>query len=349
VRSAQQTYLGLRDALVPRGVEVLLFHARFPFGQRDDIEKQVLRRFGKGGDRPPAAVLVATQVVEQSLDLDFDLMATELAPADLVLQRAGRLHRHPGRARPSGLGTPQLWLLRPEEGPRGVPGFGPDEFVYARHVLLRSYLALQGRSAIRVPGEVEPLIEQVYGDEPLAVPGGAWEAALAESLKSLGEKQAEARAVAEQFAIKPPSYPGDLLRDFNRELEEDAPDLHPTLQAMTRLSEPNITVLCLYRTTGGLRQRPTGGQVVDLHQAPALEETKGLLRSALTLSHVGLVRHFLAQPVPAGWRESPLLRFHRVAEFDGTGTLRAGSYTLRLDPELGAVVTKAGREGATEA
>jgi hypothetical protein len=118
---------------------------------------------------------------------------------------------------------------------------------------------------------------------------------------------------------------------------------------MTRLSEPNITVLCLYRTPGGLRQRPTGGPVTDLHRSPTVEETKGLLRSALTLSHIGLVRHFLAQPVPAGWRESPVLRFHRVAELDGTGTLRAGSYTLSLDPELGAVVNKAGQEGEEEA
>jgi hypothetical protein len=71
------------------------------------------------------------------------------------------------------------------------------------------------------------------------------------------------------------------------------------------MSEPNVTVLCLYRTPAGLRQRSTAGLVVDLHRTPTLEETKAMLRSALTLSHVGLVRHFLAQPVSAGWRESP--------------------------------------------
>jgi hypothetical protein len=73
------------------------------------------KRFGKEGT--PAErnkrVLVATQVVEQSLDLDFDLMLSDVAPVDLVLQRAGRLHRHERGSRPRGVARPQLWLIEP--------------------------------------------------------------------------------------------------------------------------------------------------------------------------------------------------------------------------------------------
>lgn len=92
VQRAQDLY----QALVGKadGVEVHLFHARYPLEERLERERTVLAKFGKQGQRPQKAVLVATQVVEQSLDLDFDVMFTDLAPVDLVLQRAGRLHRH---------------------------------------------------------------------------------------------------------------------------------------------------------------------------------------------------------------------------------------------------------------
>jgi len=73
-----------------------LFHARFALGDRLDIEDAVLTAFGKTSTESVrnGKVLIATQVVEQSLDLDFDLLISDLAPMDLLIQRAGRLHRH---------------------------------------------------------------------------------------------------------------------------------------------------------------------------------------------------------------------------------------------------------------
>ncbi len=115
---AQGTYLELKKFFqkeIESGeLQLDLFHARFPFGRRKQIEEDVLQWFGRTKDdgvnengcivstphRPTKAILVATQVVEQSLDLDFDVMISDVAPVDLVLQRAGRLHRHArGRAR----------------------------------------------------------------------------------------------------------------------------------------------------------------------------------------------------------------------------------------------------------
>jgi CRISPR-associated endonuclease/helicase Cas3 len=115
VSRAIEVYRHLRDNL--KDTECLLFHARTLQMWRREREEEVLRKFGKGEKqadgtyanphRPRRAVLVATQVIEQSLDLDFDLMVSEIAPVDLLLQRCGRLHRHP-RCRPAGLDTPQL-------------------------------------------------------------------------------------------------------------------------------------------------------------------------------------------------------------------------------------------------
>src|SRR5262249_26571192 len=153
----------------PPGIQVELFHARFPFGRRQEIEQRVLQRYGKPGPRPAKAVLVATQVVEQSLDLDFDLLVTDLAPVDLVLQRAGRLWR-PDRPRAAGLLAPTVWVLRPAPGADRVPSFGASELFYERLILLRSYLVLIDRTDVTLPMDVEPLIEAVYGGTALPVP-----------------------------------------------------------------------------------------------------------------------------------------------------------------------------------
>ena len=117
---------------------------------RQEIEDRVLSIYGKGNTESvrPARILIATQVVEQSLDLDFDLMISEYAPIDLILQRAGRLHRHQ-RKRPHALRFPELWLIHPEGETHGIPDFGSFEDrgqggVYARSILLRSVSRFKG-------------------------------------------------------------------------------------------------------------------------------------------------------------------------------------------------------------
>lgn len=94
VDDARRAFAALRETL-PVG-HLTLFHSRFAMGDRLDIEEDVLRRFGKEstGTMRRGQVLVATQVVEQSLDLDFDVLISDLAPIDLLIQRAGRLQRH---------------------------------------------------------------------------------------------------------------------------------------------------------------------------------------------------------------------------------------------------------------
>jgi CRISPR-associated endonuclease/helicase Cas3 len=172
VGRAQRLYTVLKGRF-QAGEELDLFHARYPFIERDEREKRALARFGKEdkGQRPRRAVLAATQVVEQSLDLDFDLMVTELAPVDLVLQRAGRLHRHRRDDRPEPVSEPHLWVLSPQMDASGLPDFRPSNFVYDEHILLRSWLALRDRSLVRLPDDIEGLIEAVYSEFEEPPPG----------------------------------------------------------------------------------------------------------------------------------------------------------------------------------
>ncbi|MEI6987234.1 MAG: CRISPR-associated helicase Cas3' [Rhodospirillaceae bacterium] len=167
VRNTVDESIAAVELLRAEDVPAELFHARYAMGDRLEIEDRVVRRFGKDGDpfgRP--GVLVATQVVEQSLDLDFDLMVSDLAPIDLLLQRAGRLWRHERGARP--VGGPHLLVLSPDPAGKiesnwcrtSMPG---TSFVYDDHGLLwRSAEVLFRQSSWRIPEDVRMLVEAVY-------------------------------------------------------------------------------------------------------------------------------------------------------------------------------------------
>ena len=113
VRNTVDDALDAHAALSARGIDPDLFHARFALVDRLAIEKRVVQRFGKAGTprEREGRVLIATQVVEQSLDLDFDALVTDLAPIDLLIQRAGRLWRHERMERS---GRPELLVVGPE-------------------------------------------------------------------------------------------------------------------------------------------------------------------------------------------------------------------------------------------
>lgn len=163
VRQAQAVYRELKR----RGeTQVMLFHARFTAKRRAEIEEQCIKAFGKGGARPERMILVCTQVVEQSLDVDFDTMITQLAPMDLLLQRAGRVHRHGENQRPAGMERPEIDVIVPESGAtmevdrrfRQIGG------VYRPSVMKRTEQLLgQGRT-VSVPEDVRMCVEEAYKD-----------------------------------------------------------------------------------------------------------------------------------------------------------------------------------------
>ncbi|MFC1752873.1 CRISPR-associated helicase Cas3' [Thermoproteota archaeon] len=94
VADAKESYLKMKNSL-PVG-NLILFHAKYAICDRLTIENKVINSFGKGssGETRKGKIVIATQVIEQSLDLDFDFMISDLAPIDLLIQRAGRLKRH---------------------------------------------------------------------------------------------------------------------------------------------------------------------------------------------------------------------------------------------------------------
>lgn len=166
------------------------YHSRYTAPDRRVLDEAVLHRFGKGAAaRSGGVILVSTQVVEQSLDVDFDLLVTDLCPVDVLLQRIGRLHRHRARDphRPAGYTKPLALVIAPDGGfggrltsPALDLGWGRDR-PYPNYADGELTLRLvEGRPEIEIPRDNRLLVEAVYhGDarEPLRMDAG-WEAYL---------------------------------------------------------------------------------------------------------------------------------------------------------------------------
>ena len=174
VRDAVAAYQKIK-AMYP-DMQVELFHARFALGDRLDIETQVVQRFGKDSNTTTRTgrVLIATQVVEQSLDLDFDTLITDLAPIDLIIQRAGRLRRHTrDKDGNSVVGTDQrdkvcLHIFAPQFTETPDAGWYKDFFPHAQKIyedhgrLWLTAKILQERKIFSVPQDMRNMIEYVY-------------------------------------------------------------------------------------------------------------------------------------------------------------------------------------------
>ena len=248
VKDARNAYSMLVDQEWMDKSRLTLFHGRFAMVDRRRVETETLVIFGKDStsEQRNGRVLIATQVVEQSLDLDFDVMITDLAPVDLLIQRAGRLHRHTrdlignpvkGGESIDQRGKPRLYVFgpMPTETPAEdwlkskLPG---TQAVY-QHVgqlwLTQQQICKSGK--ISIPGDARILIEGVYGERgqdliPDSLLGLSWNAE--------GEAGSR-RGMARLNALK-------LEKGYTRSSAEDSGGWDKETRIPTRLGIDTVTV-----------------------------------------------------------------------------------------------------------
>lgn len=185
---AQQTYKSVLEALHGGDIETSLLHSRYTFRERHGDptvtppetgrETDWVERLGKHAEqRPKGCILVTTQIAEQSLDIDADLLITDLAPTDMLWQRIGRLHRHP-RSRPAGFEEPRCLIRIPELDPDAAAddlrkALAPHSFIYDPYVLLVSRRLWMGKSSARFPADIGPMLDATYPrHQPDGIPDG---------------------------------------------------------------------------------------------------------------------------------------------------------------------------------
>jgi CRISPR-associated endonuclease/helicase Cas3 len=164
VKKAQFVYEELKIQ-ESENLEIRLFHSRFTKKDRLDIEQKIETLYGdepKAPVRPVKSILVATQVAEQSLDIDFDFLISDIAPIDLILQRAGRVFRHNRKNRNLNFTEPEILLLVPNE----LATLKDFAGVYDKFTVLKTMhvLASQADSYLRLPSMYRSLVDNVYSE-----------------------------------------------------------------------------------------------------------------------------------------------------------------------------------------
>lgn len=317
--------------------EVCLLHARFTVARRADLTEECLRLLGPQTPRRAGGrlIVVATQLAEQSFDVDADVLVTDLAPVDLLLQRVGRLHRHAGTWRPERLRVPKVFVTGFEPGADRAPAFAfASEAIYGRHLLLRSAAVLPGDGGVwSVPGDVPGLVDRVYGADESLLPQ-TWQAA-GEAARRDQEHRDRARAEqARQFVLTPS---GEHERRTLAGLHyggSTAGSDEDSLQAAVRDGEESVEVVLVvqhqsdevFRTLAGRALSVNGDVAPDL-----LEEVLGSvvrLPAKFTPAASGL------KPLP-GWHGHPWLRRSRALVLDASRRARLGEWTVSYDDDFG--------------
>ena len=339
VQRAQHTYDVLKKAFGD-AMDVSLDHARYMACDRSAIDTRLMERFGKNST--PATrqgIVVATQVVEQSLDVDFDVMVSDIAPADLILQRAGRLHRHYRGEdecdRPEPLRQPCLYISGMESCDIGQsPVFAKSvELVYERFFLMRTaaLMGLCDSQPIRLclPQDIPQLVQGVYDVDHDCCPD-AWGPNERDAREEVHKHMRNSEEKAAQFRIfrpdeaRSPYSLGDWLKKCMPDPDTAHDRTSRQARASVRDSEDSFEVLLLQKDSewnlclptwvdGSSRRRLNNG-----FEPLTAERVRAMLACSITLGGSSLcwqnldaVIAFLESPknVPEDW--FVLMRQHR--------------------------------------
>lgn len=348
VARAQEAFRQLRQEF---GDDVVLYHSRFIAPHRAAREQWLVDRLGRDGTRPHRLVVVGTQVLEQSLDIDFDIMVTDLAPVDLLLQRAGRLHRH-RRPRPPRLREPRLllagvhWQCSP---PRPVRG---SLMVYGRSKLLRSAAVLAEaleRGWLTLPEQTPTLVADAY-DPDLKPPVG-WESDWAAAEAQAEQRGADARRRAQTFAIAPP-VDRDSMSGWLTAPADDPEDPKRLGRAQVRDGSDSLEVIVVQRDVDGALRLPSGpgpmaGALIpevlpidDWHLAKAMAQTTISLPQSMCANPVQLDATIAALERSLHydtWQASPWIAGQLALVLDAEGKSHVAGFEISYSDDLGLI------------
>lgn len=262
---------------------VALLHSSFIATERYSKEKQLIDIIGKDGKRPHFKIIIGTQVIEQSLDIDFDVLITDLAPMDLLLQRMGRLHRHQITKHPINLQTPKVYILHCSD-------YNFDKgsaYIYSPFILFRTEYFLkqhlQEKSTINLPNDISPLVQSVYSDTELNLRDEAEK--LRDSYRTykdryeLTEKSKENKAKIYRLDIPAKKISTDKnLGDWitNSDKEAEMSDAHAS--AEVRDTVDTVEVIALKACEGGYEFFDKPGVLDPSDNKTAMEMAKHTIK-----------------------------------------------------------------------
>lgn len=276
VRQAQDLYRELKN-LEPMGFRIRLLHSGFTDADRAEKEREIIRLLGKAENMNSELVqkdrnkliVIGTQVLECSLDVDVDWLITEICPVDLLLQRIGRLHRHE-RLRPEALKTPECWIV----GTKLENISSGTTAIYPKWLLKKTLQSLQGKESIYLPVEIPELIHSVY--ETAEAEDVQDEVFLEEYTQEIEDKKQAASLYRLAPAAPEQKNMQKILNISNSRMAEKYGE-----QAVR---DCGISVEAILVTTDFCETaRTPDGKTVSLLEVPDYQTAKKLLRSKIKL------------------------------------------------------------------
>ncbi|MCG7523643.1 CRISPR-associated helicase Cas3' [Streptomyces sp. OfavH-34-F] len=350
VARAQAIHDGLREAGFDG--ELHLLHARMCAAHRADRTAECLRLMGPkaGSDRPERMVVIATQLAEQSFDVDADVLITDLAPTDLLLQRIGRLHRHSGTRRPDTHRVPRVLVTGAAAGQDGVPRFlKASEKIYGRWSLLRAAVLVEeaagslsaapdARSARTrgngwsIPADVPELVARAYGGDGVC-PAGWHET---EALEQWEAKEWKREDKAGEFLLcRQREWAFPTLEGLHYAGSRVA--TQEQLDAVVRDGEPTVEAVIVHRVPGGYRAYD--GTWLGIHGEVDDDEVTDRLMGGIIRLPAGLTEAAQAElrPLPA-WVNRPWLTYRPALVLEEDGTAVLGTHKVSYDDVLGLLI-----------
>lgn len=290
---------------------------------------------GKGGKRPEKLVVIGTQVLEQSLDIDFDVLFTDIAPVDLLIQRIGRLHRH-RVLRPARLKRPQVYIT----GAKSLGDYGLNSYIYEDYYLTKTDYFLPAE--LKLPDNTAPLIQKVYdpGDDD-EVPFSGIKKLHHELELKLSKKKTDAKT----YQIDNPR-PADTLHGWLDNDKNDADTNEAVAQATVRDIQPTIETVLVVKDNGGhywLADHRGGRPLSTVSDEQISEETIRLPYAVCSHGNladlIDQLKTQTKQSFPT-WRNSIWLRNALALELNTDLATEFNGYRLQYSPQVGMTYEK---------
>ena len=328
---------GVFERLRGHGVPTRLLHGRLTTASRAERTKELVDLLGdrrtRESGRPERLVVVATQIAEQSFDVDADLLVTDLAPTDLLLQRIGRLHRHdrPAADRPVALRNPRVVVIG-QWGLDRIPPLGEGlTYVYGASALLRAAGLIEAGARWPIPSAVPVLVSQAYGEQ-LAVPE-AWASEVASARQSEAAEEQNRAARAATFHLTGTGFPRADLASLHATTAAGTPDEARTVRDGDPTTEVALVVQTErgYRTLGGTPLGPNGEACSTLAVAREVWGDTVRVRDEPWVATLG--------PLPA-WEGVAKIGHLPCVVLDEALCWEGPGASLRYDRELGLLIVR---------
>lgn len=346
IKRAQAAFTAINEAF-PNEAE--LHHSAFTAHDRAKKERGLLAQLGptahRESGRPFRRFIVGTQVLEQSLDIDADLLITDVCPIDLFGQRIGRVYRHqrPESDRPKALRRPRVFV-RGIHSSGDAPEFDQGtSFIYERSHLIRALSILISDvvpNGFTRPSDLNELVQKAYADEFHPING--WKEELEKATAT--EFEHDETAIRNSSVCRMPRPQSKSFFDLFERVADTRGDAERAVMHVRDIAPSFECLLVVCHADG--TYSPLGAEVTEIRlkedEIPNHSQAVALIHAEIRLPAKFAAPWLfsktltdLEKSTPTSWNKNYLLRNHLRLVFDEDLTTTLAGRKLKYSTDTG--------------